>query len=159
MIGALVVLVVVVGSTRLALGVHFLSDVLAGWALGTARTYGDALREQLWWLFLQHEAAAFLAGGLMLALIFRARAPLPQRLTGCLRVGFVALVVAGLTAASVGVAGWLFSRWNGSAEVASAYPMPGGARDWRSAAPDARGRPAGAALYREEHGPGPRAGR
>ncbi|GAB3349411.1 phosphatase PAP2 family protein [Modestobacter lapidis] len=34
LIAATVVLVVLVGFTRLALGVHFVSDVLAGWALG-----------------------------------------------------------------------------------------------------------------------------
>ncbi|MGY1669136.1 phosphatase PAP2 family protein [Geodermatophilus sp. SYSU D00710] len=34
MVAATVVLVAVIGATRLALGVHFVSDVLAGWALG-----------------------------------------------------------------------------------------------------------------------------
>lgn len=36
LLGGAVVLVLVIGCTRLALGVHFLSDVLAGWALGMA---------------------------------------------------------------------------------------------------------------------------
>ncbi len=36
LVGGAVVLVLVLGGTRLALGVHFLSDVLAGWALGVA---------------------------------------------------------------------------------------------------------------------------
>src|SRR3712207_7904626 len=35
-IGSVAALVVVIGVTRVALGVHYLSDVLGGWALGVA---------------------------------------------------------------------------------------------------------------------------
>ncbi len=42
-VGLGVALVVLVGLTRMWLGVHFLSDVLGGWALGTAWSLGLAL--------------------------------------------------------------------------------------------------------------------
>lgn len=90
-----------------------------------ARVYGEELRVQLWRHVLRFELGAFLLGGLLLTLVFRARAPFPDRLDRRLRVGLAALTVAALTAASVAVAGWLFGRWDGSAEIGVAYPMPG----------------------------------
>jgi len=48
LLGGAVVLIVVIGCTRLALGVHFLSDVLAGWALGTAWLAAMVLSFRTW---------------------------------------------------------------------------------------------------------------
>ena len=52
LVGATVLLVVLVGSTRLALGVHFVSDVLAGWALGAGWLAVTAAAFRGW----QHDA-------------------------------------------------------------------------------------------------------
>jgi membrane-associated phospholipid phosphatase len=48
LIGIATVLVVVVGLTRIALGVHFLSDVLAGWCLGVAWIGVTAYAFRVW---------------------------------------------------------------------------------------------------------------
>ncbi|HEY0001297.1 MAG TPA: phosphatase PAP2 family protein [Actinoplanes sp.] len=48
LIGVAAVLVVVVGLTRVALGVHFLSDVLAGWCLGVAWIGVTAYAFRVW---------------------------------------------------------------------------------------------------------------
>ena len=48
LIGATVLLVLAVGFTRLALGVHFVSDVLAGWGLGAAWLTVMALTFRRW---------------------------------------------------------------------------------------------------------------
>jgi membrane-associated phospholipid phosphatase len=47
-IGIVTALVVVIGLTRIALGVHFVSDVLAGWALGAAWLGVTAYAFRLW---------------------------------------------------------------------------------------------------------------
>ena len=54
MVAAVGVLVLTVGFTRLALGVHFVSDVLAGWALGTAWLAATTAAFRVW----QHERSA-----------------------------------------------------------------------------------------------------
>jgi undecaprenyl-diphosphatase len=41
-------MIISVGTTRVYLGVHFPSDVLAGWALGTAWTVIIALVARVW---------------------------------------------------------------------------------------------------------------
>jgi membrane-associated phospholipid phosphatase len=51
LVAAAAVLVVVVGLTRLALGVHFVSDVLAGWALGAGWLAATTAAFRVW----QHE--------------------------------------------------------------------------------------------------------
>jgi hypothetical protein len=90
-----------------------------------SRVYGDELRAQLWRRFLQFELGAFFLGGLLLAIVFRARAPFPDRLGRKPRIGLAVLTGAVVTATSVAVAWWLFDRWEGSTEVAVSYPMPG----------------------------------
>ena len=52
LVAGTVVLVVLVGATRLALGVHFVSDVLAGWALGAGWLAVTAAAFRGW----QHDA-------------------------------------------------------------------------------------------------------
>lgn len=90
-----------------------------------ARVWGSELREQVGHRFLHLELGAFLVGGLLLTLIFRARAPFSGRLGAGLRAASATVAVTSASAASVGVAGWLFTQWDGSAEVTSSHPMPG----------------------------------
>ena len=54
LVGAVVLVVVLVGFTRLALGVHFVSDVLAGWAIGAA-WLAAATAAFLRWLRRRHD--------------------------------------------------------------------------------------------------------
>ena len=48
LVGGAVLIVVLVGFSRLALGVHFVSDVLAGWALGVAWLAATTLAFRAW---------------------------------------------------------------------------------------------------------------
>lgn len=89
-----------------------------------SRVYGATLRDQLLRRFLRHEGGAFVTGGVLLTLVFRARAPFPSRPPGSRIVG-VALAVAAATVASTATAAWLFDRWDGNAEIDQVHPMPG----------------------------------
>ena len=89
-----------------------------------SRVYGATLRDQLLRRFLRHEGGAFVTGGALLTLVFRARAPFPSRPPGSRIVG-VALAVAAATVASTATAAWLFDRWDGNAEIDQVHPMPG----------------------------------
>ena len=90
-----------------------------------AQVYGAELTRQLWGGFLTFEIWAGLAGGVTLALVFRGRPPaLPVAWSRRRRRSVVVAGVGLAMGLSVLTAQQLFAQWEGSAPIATAYPMP-----------------------------------
>ena len=98
----------------------FISDPAA-----VATAYGDELQSRFWVRFLTSEAVAALLGGLVLTAVARGRRP--RLLGGRLptKIATTVAVVAAAAGVSIASATWSYSRWDGNADVAQRYPMPG----------------------------------
>ncbi len=91
-----------------------------------ARVYGDELSSQLWHGFWWVELWAGVVGGIVLALVFRGRAPsIPGLRSRRRRIAAVVLVPVVALGLSTLVALHLFRQWEGNDEIGVAYPMPG----------------------------------
>ncbi|CUR55808.1 membrane hypothetical protein [metagenome] len=90
-----------------------------------ARAYGSELASQFWHSFLAFELVAALVGGVLLYALFRGRAAFSEIPDRRSRTWWRVLTTTGALLASAVTATVFFARWDGSADIDRAYPMPG----------------------------------
>lgn len=89
------------------------------------RVYGEQLRRELMIGVLWSGLWTAVIGGGVLTAVFRARSPFPDTLRTRSKIAWGVLSIVVGFGISCGVAGLLFTRWDGNVEITDTYPMPG----------------------------------